>query len=235
MAGPFERDPLATRGPLTMAELIAQGLVALSEVRIADASAVLTLEQELLSAFGEGGERAADPAALERMLGYPVEAGAGDLHDYVERKLVSEYLIAVGVDAVVLPLRKRSFAYSHVARNGSLVAIASEIAPEALIHRLTSCPRVLQYGLDGDGLELHGALFRRTAAVSAPGWPERSRWLADGAGVEDPADLRALVRAVERGEPLPVPTVPDQAPAAPAAPTAPKRRRPRHTPLTRDE
>ena len=93
-----ESRDLATRGPLNMAELIAQGLVAMAEVPIADAAALLTVEQELLTALADLDARGGDPAALERMLGYPVEAGAGDLHDYVERKLVSEYLIATGVD-----------------------------------------------------------------------------------------------------------------------------------------
>lgn len=221
------RRAIAARGPLNLAELVEQGLVELTELCLADAAALLAVELELLEQLARIDEQQADAlSARERLLGYTVEPGVGDLHDLVERRLVTEYLQATGVDAVVTPLVKKAPLYSHVARDASLVAIAGEIAPEAIVHRLTSCPRVLLYGLDGEGLELRGRLWRRVVAAGSPGWPERPLLLKDGPAVAEPEDLRKLLGRLERGEALP--TVSEEVPApARSQPTAAERRRAR--------
>lgn len=197
------RRAIAARGPLNLAELVEQGLVELTELCLADAAALLAVEVELLEQIGRLDERRLDGlSAHERLLGYAVEPGVGDLHDLVERRLVTEYLQATGVDAVVTPLVKKAPLYSHVARDASLVAIAGEIAPEAIVHRLTSVPRVLLYGLDSDGLELRGRLWRRLVSPTSPGWPERALLLKDGKASAEPEDLRRLLARLERGEAL---------------------------------
>lgn len=219
--------PVATRSPLNLAELVNQGLIEFTELRLADAAALLTVELEILEqlAATERQVRGAG-AARQQLLGYVAAPGVGDLHDYVERRLVTEYLLVTGVDAVVTPLVKGAPLYSHIARDATLVAIPGDIAPEAIIHRLTSCPRVLLYGLDGDGVELWGRLFRRVIEPTAVDWPEAARLRAEGRGAGEPADLRALLTSLERGQ-LPLPPSPEPAAAPRVQPTVAERRRAR--------
>lgn len=227
---------VAVRQPLNLAELVQAGLIEMTEVAIADADTMIAVEVEMaeqLAALEASDVPMAE--ARQRLLGYAVEPGTGDLHDFVERRLVREYLLATGVDAVAVPMTREAPLYSHVARDASLVAIAGDLAPEAIVERLTSCPRVLLYGMDADGLALKGTLFRRVAAISAAGWPGRGRWVTEGPSAATPSDLLALVRAIERGQ-RPVRT--EQAvkqPESAAEAEAPRRRRPRHIRLTGDE
>ncbi|MGI8914588.1 MAG: hypothetical protein ACR2JY_12550 [Chloroflexota bacterium] len=210
-----ENRSVTTRGPLNLAELVDQGLVALTELRLADAPALLAVELELIEQLAASDAQAPGSGATRaRLLGYPVEPGIGDIHDYVERRLVMEYLLATGVDAVAMPLVKSAPLYSHIARDATLVAISGEIAPEAIVHRLTSCPRVLLYGLDATGLELHGRLFHRVVPATAAAWPEAALLRTEGSAAAEPADLRALLANVRRGR---VPRL-----ASPAAPASPR-------------
>ena len=222
-----EKPVVATRGPLNLAELVGQGLVELTELRLADAAALLAVELEILEQLAATERQVQGAgAARQQLLGYVAAPGIGDPHDYVERRLVTEYLLATGVDAVVTPLVKGAPLYSHIARDATLVAIPGDIAPEAIIHRLTSCPRLLLYGLDGDGVELRGRLFRRVVEPTAARWPEAARLRADGRGAGDPVDLRALLTSLQRGE-LPLPPQPDLAAAPRVQPTVAERRRAR--------
>jgi hypothetical protein len=195
------RPAVTSRGPLNLAELLAQGLVDLTDLCLADAAAVLAVELEILEQLRHGANKQQDSAATrERLLGYPAEPGVGDVHDYVERRLVSEYLLATGVDAVVMPLVKGAPLYSHIARDATLVAIAGDISPEAIVHRLTTCPRVLLYGMDGSGLELHGRLFRRVIAATDAHWPESAALRSAGPAAGAPKDLLALVAGLAAGQ-----------------------------------
>jgi hypothetical protein len=200
MAPGSGKPGVAARGPLNLAELVNEGLVELTDLCLADAPALLAVELELLEQLAASDARAPGTGVTRtRLLGYPAEPGVGDVHDYVERRLVTEYLLATGVDAVTTPLVKGAPLYSHIARDATLVAIAGDIAPEAIIHRLTSCPRVLLYGLDAAGLELHGRLFRRLVSPTAPNWPESALLRTEGPAAAEPADLRALLANVKRG------------------------------------
>jgi hypothetical protein len=226
---------LPTRRALNLAELIERGLVAVSDVRLADASALLTVETELLEQLQAQEAAGGEPAEVRRrLLGYAVEPGTGDLHDFAERRLVTEYLLATGVDALLTPIGRQAPRYSHVARDATLVAIPGDIAPEAIVQRLTSCPRVLLYGLDATGTELRGTLFRRVADVTSPAWPERARLLREGRSVAAPSDLYALLEALEQAAEgtaeLP-PAAPSAPPDGEAPPRTQRRRRPRHIPL----
>ncbi|GEM_PF-3028464 len=227
-----------TRGPLNLAELIESGMIEVTDVRIADADAVVEVELELLQQLDavDSADAVAAAEARERVLGYPVESDTGDLHDFVERRLVTEYLIATGIDALPTPIGRKAPLYSHVARDGTLVAISGDIAPEAIVQRLTSCPRVLLYGLDASGLELQGRLFRRTAPVRTQGWPDRARRVREGPSVESPTDLLSLLEALESASRSRRPLAAEPA-ARPRRPQAerPERRRTRHIPLTGDE
>ncbi|HEY8743383.1 MAG TPA: hypothetical protein VIU62_09805, partial [Chloroflexota bacterium] len=195
------KPAITTRGPLNLAELVKQELVTLSELCLADASALLAVELEILEQLAASEAQASGSQAVRQgLLGYATEPGVGDAHDYVERRLVTEYLIATGVDAVVTPLIKSAPLYSHVARDASLVAIPGDIAPEAIVHRLTSCPRVLLYGLDSSGLELHGRLFQRVVRPDAAVWPEAALLRTEGAAAAEPADLRGLLATLQRGQ-----------------------------------
>lgn len=225
--GPMPTDRsgprVSTRAPLNLAELVDQGQIELTDLVLADAATLLAVELELLEQLAQIERRAVQTAAArERLLGYAVQTGVGDLHDFVERRLVTEYLIATGVDAVVLPLVAGRSPYSHIARDAGLVAINGEIAPEAIIHRLTSCPRMLLYGLDSDGAELRGRLVRRLVPVTAPGWPDRARYLAEGPSAADPSDLRDILAAAEQGKVPPAPA--PQTLAARRVTTADRRR-----------
>ncbi|MCL4543935.1 MAG: hypothetical protein M1118_04935 [Chloroflexi bacterium] len=218
---------VTTRGPLNLAELIEAKLIELTEIRIADSEALLTVESELLEQLDTLPQGPAAMEARDRLLGYHVEPRAGDIHDYVERRIVTEYLIAIGVDAVALPLTRGRLAYSHVARDASLVAIPGDIAPDAIVHRLTSCPRLLIYRLDSEGLTLQGLLFRRVATPSNPQWPDHALWLAEGENVARADDLRALVDENEQYQA-------HSSRIASTARTTPTRRRAPHIPLRDD-
>jgi hypothetical protein len=222
-----EKRAVATRGPLNLAELVQQGLVELTELCLADASALLAVELEILEQLALiDVQTPGSGASRTQLLGYRTEPGVGDVHDYVERRLVTEYLIATGVDAVTMPLVKGAPLYSHIARDASLVAIAGDIAPEAVVHRLTSCPRVLLYGLDATGLELHGRLFRRLVAPTATNWPESALLRVSGPATAEPTDLRTLLTNLNRGRTPRVPS-PQPSPAPSNRPSAAERRRAR--------
>jgi len=209
------RPAVTTRGPLNLAELVEHGLVTLTELCLADSQALLAVELEMLGQLAASEAQLPGSAtARQRLLGYAAEPGVGDVHDYVERRLVTEYLLATGVDAVVTALVKSAPLYSHIARDATLVAIPGDIAPEAIVHRLTSCPRVLLYGLDAGGLELHGRLFQRVVAVDAADWPEAALLRAEGAATAEPSDLHVLLASAQPGR---LPRV--ARPAFPAAPT----------------
>ncbi|HEV7215296.1 MAG TPA: hypothetical protein VGP33_09250 [Chloroflexota bacterium] len=221
-----QQPPVATRGRLNLAELVDQGLVELTELRLADAAALLAVELEILEQLAATERQIQGAgAARQQLLGYVAAPGVGDLHDYVERRLVTEYLLATGVDAVVTPLVKGAPLYSHIARDATLVAIPGDIAPEAIIYRLTSCPRLLLYGLDGDGIELRGRLFRRVIEPTAANWPEAAQLRAEGRTAGEPADLCTLLASLQRGQ-LPHPPSPEPA-AAQVQPTVAERRRAR--------
>jgi hypothetical protein len=218
---------VVTRGALNLAELVRQGLVELTELRLADAAALLAVELELLEQLALIEARAPGAGTSRtQLLGYRTEPGVGDVHDYVERRLVTEYLLATGVDAVTMPLVKAAPLYSHIARDASLVAIAGDIAPQAIVHRLTSCPRVLLYGLDATGLELHGRLFRRLVAPTATNWPESALLRVSGPATAEPTDLRTLLTNLNRGRTPRVPS-PQPSPAPSNRPSAAERRRAR--------
>jgi hypothetical protein len=221
-----QQPSVATRGHLNLAELVDQGLVELTELRLADAAALLAVELEILEQLAATERQVQGAgAARQQILGYVAAPGVGDLHDYVERRLVTEFLLATGVDAVVTPLVKGAPLYSHIARDATLVAIPGDIAPQAIVHRLTTCPRLLLYGLDGGGVELRGRLFRRVAEPTAVNWPEAARLRAGGRSAGEPADLRALLASLQRGQ-LPPPPTPE--PTAPRVqPTVAERRRAR--------
>ena len=215
------------RGSLNLAELVDQGLVEITELRLADAASLLAVELEILEQLAATERQVTGAgAARQQLLGYVAAPGVGDLHDYVERRLVTEYLLATGVDAVVTPLVKGAPLYSHIARDATLVAIPGDIAPDAIITRLTSCRRVLLYGLDGDGIELRGRLFRRVVEPTAVNWPAAARLRAAGRAAAEPADLRALLARLQHGQ-LPLPPSPEPAKAPRVQPTVAERRRAR--------
>ncbi len=221
-------DKMPTRGPRNLAELIQEGLVTLTEIQLADAHTLFTVETELAEQLENLRHYPDQRKAREHLLGYQSDPEYGDLHDHVEHRLVSEYLIAIGVDAVAMPLKRRGLAYSHIARDTSLVAIPGEIAPEAIVHRLTSCPRVLLYRQESSGLGLIGLLFQRTIDPSDPNWPEYDRWLSEGEQIAQAADLRALLQQSNPRLPSPKPVYQHSRPLR-------TRRHLPHIPLDRSE
>ena len=224
------------RKALNLAELASERLIEIADVELADASTLIAVELEMI---GQLEPYLTDPKAQRQhavgVLGYDVEPGTGDLHDFIERRLVSEYLLSMGVDVLVVPMAKGSPLYSHVARDASIVAVPGDIAPEAVVERLTTCPRLLLYGMDGEGATLRGTLFRRLVSPSAAGWPRSVSVGAASDAEQAGRDLVALVRRLEEGAPLPS----VRAAAATVSPVparaTPVRRRTRHIPLRDSE
>ncbi len=223
--------PMAVRPALNLAELVAAGHIEITDVVLADAATLIAAEIDMLSAIGSYLDSTASSRAhLATLLGYDVEPHTGDLNDFVERRLVTEYLLSMGIDVRVIPMSKESPLYSHVARDASLVAIAGEIAPQAIVQRLTTCPRLFLYGTRGDGLALGGTLFRRTVTTSHPAWPSA----ANPEATRQAIDLPAMLRKLEEGVPVYTPPAPVISPAPASTPFPAPRRRIRHTPLKSD-